>query len=385
MEVHDVHPPVEDRVGKARAVAGKASLPLERRAWAEVPSLSVRIMCEVSRDHGLDPEPLLRAAHIPVDLLARGEGRIGWRQELAFQQAFAAATEHRSEIWVETGTRYQFPAFDSLGSAMIVAPTLRHWRELPATVDMYYSAVTYHTFDEPETGSSGVEIRLPSDVPPSSPFYRFSVCRDVAAMAAVLNDLWNGPFPLDRVELPMASVPPALTKLVGRKAVLSRNAARIGWRSELLDVPLPRSNRLLYDVYASRAGHADDWVRPSLKLDQQVAAILGRPGSAGMTLTDIAHELSVSKRTLQRRLDECDVSFRELREAACLREACRLLADTDLSVSEIAAQLAYVEVASFSTAFRRWSGATPSQYRQHNRRPGDSDPLFGLPLSLAVD
>lgn len=375
MGVLDVHRPAENRGGNARAATGKASHPPERRAWAEVPSLSVRIMCEVSKDHGLDPEPLLRAAHIRADLLARGDGRIGWRQELAFQQAFAAATEHRSDIWVETGTRYLFPAFDSLGSAMIVAPTLRHWRELPATVDMYYSAVTFRTFDELDTGSSGIEISLPPDVPPSSPFYRFSICRDVAAMAAMLNDLWNGPFPLDRVELPMASVPPALTKLVGRKAVLSRNAARIGWRSELLDVPLPRSNRLLYDVYAGRAGRADDWVRASFQLDQQVAAILSRPGSSGMTLTDVAREFAVSKRTLQRRLDECDVSFRELREVARLREACRLLTDTDLPVSEIAAQLAYVEVASFSTAFRRWSGATPSHYRQHHSRLRDSDPL----------
>jgi len=370
-----IHPSIEKRLENARAATGEVSHLPERRAWAEVPILSVRIMCEVSKDHGLDPEPLLRAARIPADLLARGDGRIGWSQELAFQQAFAAATEHRPEIWVETGTRYHSPAFDSLGSAMIVAPTLRHWRALPATVDTYYSAFTYHTFDELETGTSGIEIRLPPDVPPSSPFYRFSVCRDVAAAAAMLNDLWNGPFPIDRVELPMASVPPALTKLLRRKAVPSRNVARIGWRSELLDVPLPRSNRLLYDVYAGRAGHADDWVRASLQLDQQVAAILSRPGNSGMTLTDIALELSVSKRTLQRRLDECDVSFRELREAARLREACRLLTDTDLPVSEIAAQLAYVEVASFSTAFRRWSGATPSHYRQHNKRLSDSDPL----------
>lgn len=374
MGVLDVHRPIENKVGNARAASGKVSPPPERRPWAEMPSVSVRIMCEVSKDHGLDPEPFLRAAHISPGLLARRDGRIGWRQELAFQQAFAAATEHMSDIWVETGTRFQFPAFDLLGSAMVVAPTLRHWRELPATLDMYYSAVTFRAFDERDTGSSGIEISLPADVPPSSPFYRFSVIRDVAAMAAMLNDLWNGPFPLDRVELPMDSVPPALTKLVGRQADLSRNCARISWRTELLDVPLPRSNKLLYDIYAGRAGHADDWVRASFQLDQQVAAILRRPGSSGMTLNEVARELSVSKRTLQRRLDECDVGFRELREAARLQEACRLLTDTNLPVSEIAARLAYAEVASFSTAFRRWSGATPSHYRQAQRRLSDSQP-----------
>jgi AraC-like DNA-binding protein len=41
-----------------------------------------------------------------------------------------------------------------------------------------------------------------------------------------------------------------------------------------------------------------------------------------------------------------------------------LLRDTRLQVQQIAASLHFSTAANFATAFRRWTGITPSEYRQ---------------------
>ena len=48
-----------------------------------------------------------------------------------------------------------------------------------------------------------------------------------------------------------------------------------------------------------------------------------------------------------------------------LNESLEILNNSDLSITEVAYSLGYKDPANFSHAFRRWTGVTPSQYRQH--------------------
>jgi AraC-like DNA-binding protein len=85
------------------------------------------------------------------------------------------------------------------------------------------------------------------------------------------------------------------------------------------------------------------------------------------TLEAIARTLGLSSRTLRRRLEQEGVSYRDIVEAA-LRERCeRLLAETDLQVSEVAFRAGYNDVSNFTRAFRRWTGKTPKAYRRDAR------------------
>ena len=78
---------------------------------------------------------------------------------------------------------------------------------------------------------------------------------------------------------------------------------------------------------------------------------------------DIANQFHLSTRTLKRRLQENGVSFRDLIEAELKHRALKLLQETPLDISEIAYQLGYRNVGNFSTAFKRWTGETPRNYR----------------------
>lgn len=85
-----------------------------------------------------------------------------------------------------------------------------------------------------------------------------------------------------------------------------------------------------------------------------------------LSLDEVAHVLSMSTRTLRRRLSEEGTSFAALTREATEARALTLLRSSALSVDEIAAQLGYGNTPNFIRAFRRWTGKTPHAYRKHN-------------------
>lgn len=82
------------------------------------------------------------------------------------------------------------------------------------------------------------------------------------------------------------------------------------------------------------------------------------------SLAEMADFLNMSERTLKRRLQEENVSYRELLEDSLRDRACRLLGEARLSISEIAWRLGYNDVSNFSRAFKRWTGSSPRDWRQ---------------------
>src|SRR5258705_1423612 len=84
---------------------------------------------------------------------------------------------------------------------------------------------------------------------------------------------------------------------------------------------------------------------------------------AKASASNVAQKLAISTRTLSRKLRDEDVAFGEILEETRAALAKRYLAERDLPVSEIAWLLGYVEVSSFTNAFKRWTGMTPRQFR----------------------
>ena len=81
------------------------------------------------------------------------------------------------------------------------------------------------------------------------------------------------------------------------------------------------------------------------------------------SVDDLARRLLTSARSLRRRLQLADTSYRALLEEARFRDAKQLLSASDLEVQAIAARLRYTDQANFTRAFKRWAGMTPSEFR----------------------
>ena len=81
---------------------------------------------------------------------------------------------------------------------------------------------------------------------------------------------------------------------------------------------------------------------------------------------DIADALGLHERTLHRRLLSAGTSFR--RELDRVRESLsiQLLGSTSLPVCEIATSLGYSDSSGFIRAFRRWTGYSPTGWRNRS-------------------
>lgn len=85
------------------------------------------------------------------------------------------------------------------------------------------------------------------------------------------------------------------------------------------------------------------------------------------TVDDLADVFALSRRTLARRLNEHGTSFNELLDEARFLAARNLLQSSQVPIAEIAARLGYSDTPAFTRAFRRWAGASPTEWRRRNR------------------
>lgn len=98
-------------------------------------------------------------------------------------------------------------------------------------------------------------------------------------------------------------------------------------------------------------------------------------------LARVAGTLFVSERTLKRRLQEEEASFQNLVDQVRLDRARELLANTSMTLSQIADALGYADAANFTRAFKRWTGASPSQFRAGSHKPKPVPTSEGLSVS----
>jgi AraC-like DNA-binding protein len=81
------------------------------------------------------------------------------------------------------------------------------------------------------------------------------------------------------------------------------------------------------------------------------------------TMKQIVAAAGTSARTFQRQLKEEGTSFSELLADVRRSETLRRLKERKLTIAAIATDLGYSDQASFTRAFRRWTGTPPSQFR----------------------
>jgi AraC-like DNA-binding protein len=80
---------------------------------------------------------------------------------------------------------------------------------------------------------------------------------------------------------------------------------------------------------------------------------------------DVSRAFGIPERSLRRQLSLENLSFRQLLDEVRFEKAKSYLLKSRLSVEDIALQLGYAEAAAFNHAFKRWSGITPSAFRQN--------------------
>jgi AraC-like DNA-binding protein len=95
-----------------------------------------------------------------------------------------------------------------------------------------------------------------------------------------------------------------------------------------------------------------------------VEVLQRRIGHTSLDIGHVAEELNLSKRTLQRRLQQQEISFAELRDQVRFHYSLDYLIKQHLSIDSISASLDFSDRTSFTNAFKRWTGLSPSTFRK---------------------
>lgn len=89
-----------------------------------------------------------------------------------------------------------------------------------------------------------------------------------------------------------------------------------------------------------------------------------RVGHTDLSIEQIAGDLNLTKRTLQRRLQGQNTNFAQLRDDLRFHYAIKYLIDDNLSVDLVSRALDFSDRTSFTNAFKRWTGLSPSTFRK---------------------
>jgi AraC-like DNA-binding protein len=88
-----------------------------------------------------------------------------------------------------------------------------------------------------------------------------------------------------------------------------------------------------------------------------------------LSLVQCGQLLGMSSRTLQRRLNAEGRTYRELADGIRVQRAANRLEATEDSILSIAVSLGYAKAQTLTSAFRRQTGLTPSEYRTKRTGP----------------
>jgi AraC-like DNA-binding protein len=314
---------------------------------------------------------------IPTDLLCAV-----WR---------AAAERSRDPLFgVHVGAHFTSAShLGAVGFLMRHSPTVR---DAFGHASRYANLVENHKAIHLEP--SGQDVALVGDTNPRPPLWSHHSAESRMAAAVSLLRSWAGPrFALRRIEFHHPRSDGALLEaFFGCKVLFSRSADRMIVSADTLAAPLPAHDVELYAFFRAQADSLLS-AQPTVEnvREQLRQALVESLPQGTPSLEQAARALSLSSRTLQRRLGEMGRSFRDALDEA-RREAAleALTARARPPLHQTAEAAGFRDEKAFRRAFRRWTGDTPGAYRARdasNQADAESPvgvaPPVGRPRSVS--
>jgi AraC-like DNA-binding protein len=321
---------------------------------------SIELMTRFAAERGLTG--LLAGTTLTPELLADPSVQVDARQELAVVRALAQL-DGSDAAALELGRRYRVTTFGIFGFACISSPTLR---DAMLFALRYFDLSFAFCIPHVVLGADRLTLelddsRVPADVA------RFLVLRDLAAIFAVMRDLLPE-IALDELTFRHeTATPDEYLAAFGVRPRFGADACRATLDPALLSRPLPQANDQTVALCAAQCEALVTRRRQRSGISQLVRERLVRLGGVDAGMDEIARQLTLSTRTLRRRLTEAGTSYRALVDEVRQTLAEELLDTGVLSVEDVAYRLGYAEASSVIHAFKRWTGMTPAAFARRFR------------------
>lgn len=313
---------------------------------------------------GVKPERLYDAVRLDPSVLNDPDNRIPFAQLVALYETAAEFTGDH-DFGLHLGESIAPSAFDVVGYSALNSPTLG---AAFTRVARYHSIWTDGALFTLETsGDTSAIVYSYADT--SILKHRHDSEMTFATVTTLCRNIATPDFAPITIEFQHASPADTSEHLRLFRCPVKFNAAtnRLTFPTSFLSLPIARADATLCALLDRHAEELLAKYPPHDSLIDQVRNIIAHEFSGGdPSLERVADQLSLTPRTLQRKLHELNTSHNELLDQMRRQLAMRYLREHEMAICEVAYLLGFSESSSFHRAFKRWTGLTPKEFRNSN-------------------
>ena len=135
--------------------------------------------------------------------------------------------------------------------------------------------------------------------------------------------------------------------------------------SRYMNMPLVQNELSLSKFLRSSLEELMDGDIQNASLNAQIRSIISKEfGNNFPDFSVVCEKLAMTPQTLRRRLKDENTSYQEIKDSIRKDASIYYLSKPELTIDEIALLMGFSEASSFHRAFKKWTGKTPSAYRQ---------------------
>ena len=284
---------------------------------------------------------------------------------------FASIAKHMDEPWLGVRAALATPrgAFGMLEYVARNAPTVADVLRAVASLSALANPHLVVTFDEPSCSFSqlipGEPIGLGREGNEYAILQYLNVLREIAQPPLVPRRVFFSH------ERPANDLQPLISALGTARIEFDMASTGVQFTAAALRAPVIAADPALRAILEPQAQVLAEKMRSSgddiTPIRRALAALLpsGEP-----TAAKVAAMVSMSERSLHRLLAVSGLPFRELVDELRHETAIALLRNTDLEPKRVAERLGYSDARAFARAFKRWTGETPTSFRE--KPPGSA-------------
>lgn len=148
--------------------------------------------------------------------------------------------------------------------------------------------------------------------------------------------------------------------------IFNAESSKIWIEAAELNYPINFADDVSYQLAKTQLQELAQNIAQQEDLSSKIKTILLKNNLYHLSMDEIAGILCMSSRTLRRHLQKLDVTYQELLDEVRQKKAKTFLLNNSISMTEICFLLGFHDASNFSKAFKRWTGVTPSEYREQH-------------------
>lgn len=312
----------------------------------------------IMRDLGIHPEDVLRLAGLPLDLFSRKDAVIDARQYFQLWDALELA-DGSETLPLRIGQAISVEGFDPAIFASLCSPNLNIALQRLSSFKKLIGPMHLHVAMEKaativELQCYGQDLHIPASLAVTELVFMTQLVRlgtryPVKPHQVVLPEL---PCKLDEY-----------ARFFGARPKKG-NCIQLSFTGEDAVRPFMTANEAMWDFFEVGLRQRLAKLEETASAAQRVKAALLEGLPAGQyAVSDVARQLAMSTRTLQRLLKDEHTSFSQVLNTTRQQLAHHYLSKPVMGQAEVAYLLGFQDVNAFNKAFKSWEGISPGAYR----------------------